>query len=138
MSVLAKADWDSLEALWRRERPKPDYEMLRAPDTGLVMLRGRMGGSGAPFNLGEATVTRCSVRLRGNIYGHAYVMGRNGAHAEVAAIYDALLQVPEHRDRIRAEVLAPLMQDQAERKRQTVSKSAATKVDFFTMVRGED
>ena len=27
------------------------------------MVRGRVGGTGAPFNLGEMSVTRCSVRL---------------------------------------------------------------------------
>lgn len=140
MSVLARADWSSLEKYWVGETPKPSYDVLRAPDTGLVMLRGRMGGSGAPFNLGEATVTRCSIRLRDNvdICGHAYVMGRNAAHAEVAAIYDALLQVPAHHDRIARSVIAPLLQDRERLRQRSASKSAATRVEFFTMVRGED
>ena len=36
----------------------PDHENLREPENGLVMVRGRTGGDGAPFNLGEATVSR--------------------------------------------------------------------------------
>ena len=41
-----------------------DYVELRAAETGLVMLRGRIGGDGDPFNLGEATVTRAAVQIR--------------------------------------------------------------------------
>lgn len=138
MATLAKADWESLEALWTSENPKPSYEYLREPESGLVMLRGRMGGTGAPFNFGEATVTRCSVRLADGTAGHAYVMGRNAAHAEVAAVYDALLQRPGSHDAVQDRVIAPLARRHTERRRQTVAKSAATKVDFFTMARGED
>ena len=39
----------------------PAYDDLRPVETGLVMLRGRIGGDVAPFNLGEATVTRATV-----------------------------------------------------------------------------
>ena len=66
--------------------------MIRPPETGLVMLRGRMGGTGGAFNLGEATVTRCAVRTAKGHEGHAYVMGRNHGHAKIAAVCDALLQ----------------------------------------------
>src|SRR5512139_3658243 len=62
MRLLALAEWTDLEARSRDLAGQP-HDVLRAPETGLVMLRGRMGATGAAFNLGEATVTRCAVRL---------------------------------------------------------------------------
>ena len=53
MAVLAKADWSSLNSAWKNNSIKPDYSYLRKAETGLVMVEGRMGGSGQPFNLGE-------------------------------------------------------------------------------------
>lgn len=138
MAALAKADWPRLEALWSSENLKPDYAFLRAPESGLVMLRGRMGGTGAPFNFGEATVTRCSVQLADGMVGHAYVMGRNHAHAEIAAVCDALMQRPQSHDAIQQHIIAPLLRSHDEQRCAASSKAAATKVDFFTMVRGED
>nr|WP_269812739.1 phosphonate C-P lyase system protein PhnG [Aurantimonas marina] len=61
---------------------------LRAPEAGLVMRRGRIGG-GAPFNLGEACVARASVRLASGEVGHAMVLGRDTDHARLAAFFDA-------------------------------------------------
>lgn len=101
------------------------------------MVRGRMGATGAAFNVGEATVTRCAVKLGDGLEGHAYVLGRNGAHARTAAICDALLQRPEMRGLLVAGVLVPLEQKLLERHMSTAAKAAATKVDFFTMVRGD-
>ena len=66
--------------------------MMRGPEIGLVMLRGRMGATGNAFNVGETTVTRCTVRLASGTEGHAYVQGRNGEHAKRAALCDALFQ----------------------------------------------
>ena len=102
------------------------------------MLRGRMGATGAAFNLGEATVTRCAVRLGDGCEGHAYVMGRNGAHARLAAICDALLQHPENRNAVTEKVITPLEAKLRDRHVEASTKAAATKVDFFTMVRGDD
>lgn len=104
----------------------------------MVMLRGRMGSTGAPFNLGEATVTRCAVRLPGGAEGHAYVLGRDHRHAHIAAVCDALLQQPERHDDVKAAVLDPIARALGERHAVDASKAAATKVDFFTMVRGDD
>lgn len=138
MSVLAKADPERLKALWSAETGQPPYQFVRKPETGLVMLRGRMGGSGAPFNLGEATVTRCAVRTDDGLFGQSYVMGRDAAHAEIAAVYDALLQDADRRDAIMSAVIAPLEETHAGLARERAAKAAATRVDFFTMVRGED
>lgn len=104
----------------------------------MVMLRGRMGSTGAPFNLGEATVTRCAVRLADGEEGHAYVMGRDVRHARLAAICDALLQQPARHDEVKSSVLEPIARMLSARQTADASKAAATKVDFFTMVRGDD
>lgn len=136
MRVLALASWPNLRTL-AAEFLNTKHDVLRAPETGLIMLRGRMGGTGAAFNLGEATVTRCAVRLEANVEGHAYVMGRNGEHAHAAALCDALLQQSAHQEKIFASVVVPLSKVMAVRRETYARKVAATKVDFFTMVRGD-
>ncbi len=115
----------------------PAHDWLRAPEIGAVMVRGRVGAAGSPFNLGEMSVTRCALKLADGAVGHAYVQGRDKAHATRAALVDALMQGAEAA-RIEAEVLAPLRTEEAERRRVRAEKAAATKVEFFTMVRGED
>lgn len=115
----------------------PAHDWARAPETGAVMVRGRMGGSGAPFNLGEMTVTRCALRLATGEVGHAYVQGRDKAHATRAALVDALMQGPRAEE-MRAAVLEPLAAAAKADRAARAGKAAATKVDFFTMVRGED
>lgn len=138
MSVLARAHPASLERIWAREPAPPAYELIRRPETGLVMVRGRAGGSGAPFNLGEVTVTRCAVRLADGTVGHAYVMGSDMRHAEIAAIADALMQREESCGGVAARVIEPLRAEAEARSREAACRSAATRVEFFTMVRGDD
>lgn len=102
------------------------------------MLRGRMGATGAPFNFGETTVTRCAVRLDTGHEGHSYVMGRNAAHARLAAVCDALLQTDENGSRLSERVIVPLEAGLQHDHIESAGKAAATKVEFFTMVRGDD
>ena len=137
MRVLSLSAWNDLEAC-AGDLAGISHDVLRPPETGLVMLRGCMGATGAAFNLGEATVTRCAVRLADGGEGHAYVMGRNGAHAKLAAICDALLQAPERGRDVSEKVIAPLEAKLRARQLEASTKAAATKVDFFTMVRGDD
>jgi len=136
MSLLASAKAERLGKLFPRDR-FPKFIYLRKPETGLVMVRGRLGGTGRPFNIGEATMTRCSIRLADGTIGHAFVMGRSHEHAVSAAVCDALLQGPDGAS-LAEKVMTPLAQERAERERHIALKNAATKVDFFTMVRGED
>ena len=136
MRVLALASWQDLNSC-AQDYFKAQHEMLRAPETGLVMLRGRMGGTGAAFNMGEATVTRCAVRVSGESEGHAYVMGRNTEHALLAAICDGLLQQGSQTAEVMARVIEPLRQTIAAKRETQALKAAATKVDFFTLVRGD-
>jgi alpha-D-ribose 1-methylphosphonate 5-triphosphate synthase subunit PhnG len=134
MSILAKAPPARLAALLP---DLPPHDLLRAPEVGAVMVRGRVGGTGAPFNLGEMTVTRCSVRLPGGTVGHAWVQGRDKDHARRAALADALLQTGAAAE-TEKRVIVPLRAEAAARRAARAAKAAATKVDFFTMVRGED
>ena len=134
MGLLARAKPAHLASLFP-DLPPHDY--LRAPEIGAVMVRGRMGGTGQPFNLGEMTVTRCALRLGSGAVGHAHVQGRDKAHAIRAAVLDAMMQT-DVAEAVRATVLHPLAQDEAQRRATRAAKAAATRVEFFTLVRGED
>jgi len=136
MGLLARADEDALARLWAGMELSPDFTWLRRPEVGMVMLRGRAGATGAPFNLGEMTVTRASLRLADGAVGHAYVQGRGVAHARIAALVDALMQT-DAADSLRTAILTPLAEDETRRRTRRAARAAATKVDFFTMVRGE-
>ncbi len=138
MATLAHAPADEIARLWSEAGLPSEAELLRGPETGLVTVRGRIGGGGAPFNVGEATVTRATVRLPSGKVGHSYALGRDKGKARLAAIADALWQDPAHRGAVETKLAAPLRAaHDAARETQRV-ETAATKVDFFTMVRGED
>jgi len=138
MSVLAQASAIELETAWEGLPDRPEYARVRGPETGLVMVRGRAGGTGVRFNLGEMTVTRCTVLVAGRATGHAYVGGRSLRHAELAAVFDALLQDLVWNGRLDARLVTPLETLQRERRRALAARSAPTRVEFFTVVRGED
>ncbi|MGK7866568.1 phosphonate C-P lyase system protein PhnG [Falsiroseomonas sp. E2-1-a20] len=133
MSILARADATEIVARLEAMPPAPPHRRLRGPETGLVMVRGRAGGDGAPFNLGEMTVTRCAVRLEDGTVGHGYVAGRDVQQAELAALLDALMQDAARRPALEAAVIAPLEAAQAERRAGRARRAAATRVEFFTM-----
>ena len=134
MGLLARANPARLAQLFP---DLPPHDMLRPPEIGAVMVRGRTGATGQPFNLGEMTVTRCALRLASGAVGHAHVQGRDKAHATRAAVLDALLQT-DQASRVTATVLAPLQAEEAARRSTRAARAAATKVEFFTLVRGED
>lgn len=136
MAVLARANVDELETAWDELPAKPDYNLLRAPESGMVMVRARAGGEGQRFNMGEMSVTRCVVTVGDGIQGHAYVAGRDKRHAMLAAVFDAMLQDPRIRADIDERVLNPIRERLSDTQAQTDRKVAATRVDFFTMVRG--
>lgn len=134
MRVLARAG-SQLQAHSQALR-QPEHRYIRPAETGMVMVRGRAGGSGAPFNLGEMTVTRCVVQLADGSTGHSYVAGRNKPHAELAALADALLQGPQWPRWMT--LVDSLEQEQAANRAARAAQSVATRVDFTTLVRGED
>lgn len=135
LSTLAKSGPAELAAAWAEVAAPPAYRPLRTPEIGLVLVRGRMGGAGDAFNLGEMTVTRAAVRLSSGETGVGYVAGRDRRHAETAAVVDAMMQSPALRPLVEAPVVTRLARAQADRKAEAARKAAATKVDFFTMVR---
>ena len=136
MAVLAHAEASEIAARLRN-LSLPDHQDLRTPENGLVMLRGRVGGDGAPFNLGEATVSRAAVRLATGEVGFGYTLGRNGEKARLIALCDALAQSGDFRAAVERDVIAPLREQLMIRRAQAAAETAATKVDFYTMVRGE-
>ncbi|KQT82297.1 phosphonate C-P lyase system protein PhnG [Methylobacterium sp. Leaf465] len=137
MARAGQASADELLAALARAGAAPEAEDLRAPETGLVMVRGRIGGDGRPFNAGEATVTRAAVRLPGGETGFAYHLGRDRARARLAAILDAHWQRPEARPALEA-ALAEIAGRRVEAAQRAARKAAATRVTFFTLARGED
>lgn len=142
LAVLAKASLAELEGAWDALAEKPAYRRLRPGETGLVMLRGRIGGTGQPFNLGEMTMTRAAVQLldaAGEVShaGFGHVAGRSARRAELVALFDALLQNPARHAAVAGDVVAPLAARQQVAKAARGAKVMASKVDFFTMVRGE-
>ena len=136
MSVLARARQDELSVHENRLR-KTGHDLIRAAETGMTLVRGRMGGSGSPFNLGEMTVTRCVVRLTDGRIGYSYLAGRNKRHAELAALADAHLQGND-RQYWMDTLITPLETAQTARLTAHKAEIATTKVEFFTLVRGED
>jgi alpha-D-ribose 1-methylphosphonate 5-triphosphate synthase subunit PhnG len=115
----------------------PDHENLREPENGLVMVRGRIGGDGAAFNLGEATVSRAAVRLSTGEIGFGYTLGRDGAKARMIALCDALVQSEQFAGLVETKVVAPLRAAISARRNRKSAEAAATRVDFYTLVRGE-
>ncbi|SSW69761.1 phosphonate C-P lyase system protein PhnG [Achromobacter agilis] len=138
MRVLALADPGALDDAFCALAGVPAHRTLRPAQTGMAMVRARSGGTGARFNLGEMTVTRCAVTMGEGVVGVAYVQGRSLRHAEQAAVADALLQLPEWRETVQAQLIAPLARQHADKVARQARVAAQTKVEFFTVVRGED
>ena len=136
MTILAKSSVVDLEQQIKTLGRLPKYTFLRQPEIGLAMVRGRAGGTGEAFNLGEMTVTRCVIKMS-NIKGFGYVGGRSKRHAELAAVCDGLLQQEEWFSQVRDRVIQPLKQKLSDRQQKQQSQTEATKVEFFTMLRGE-
>ncbi len=155
--ALAETAWleDCLvtlsQALMAAKMPVPSYSIVRAPETGLIMARGRVGNTGDAFNVGEVMVTRCVVCLNEDgasgtpdqdqdqgFLGYAWVMGEKPRHAEIAALLDALWLREAYASLMEMHVAPILMQRRMDKEEAEAHAVAKTKVDFFTMVRGED
>jgi len=135
MCVLARAG-NGLAA-YESALKETEYSLIRAPEIGMTLVRGRMGGTGSPFNLGEMSVTRCVVRLTDGRTGYSYVAGRDKQHAELAALADAHLQGVEQPHWL-SRLIEPLAAAQQHQQAAKAAETATTQVEFFTLVRGED
>ncbi|MDR1049990.1 MAG: phosphonate C-P lyase system protein PhnG [Deltaproteobacteria bacterium] len=134
--AVALAEDGELRALLDGLGELPPFEYLRRPGRGLVMLRGRAGGTGRPFNLGEAAATRCSIKILGRA-GHGCCLGDDPARALAAALADGLLQDGGHAGRILS--LAGRLEELIGRRRALADRRAQkTKVEFFTLARGDN
>lgn len=138
LRILVEAEAGDLARRIAALGPLPAWHRLRRSEIGLVMVRGRIGGEGAPFNLGEATATRCAIALETGETGFGYLLGRDALKGEAIALLDALSQRPEWCARIESEIVAPIAEATRRADAALAAKAAATRVDFFTMVRGED
>ncbi len=138
MSLVARSRLADIEAAWAALGEVPAHAFLRAPETGLAMVRARAGGDGDKFNLGEMTLTRCVVRLASGETGVGYVQGRSARHAELAALADALAVHPAWAERIEHGLLRPLAARLASRDQVARARAASSRVEFFTMERGAE
>jgi alpha-D-ribose 1-methylphosphonate 5-triphosphate synthase subunit PhnG len=137
MAVLARATAGEINAILEAHGGLPEYTVMKDAQVGTVMIEGRAGGTGQRFNLGEATTTRCVVRLRDGILGVSYALGSDRRKALLAALLDGRLQQRRPNHALMACVSALASRQQATR--QCASrKAASTKVDFFTLARGDE
>lgn len=137
LAVLARTSRQRLESAFAGLAPAPRYRVLKPAEAGLVMVRGRAGGTGARFNLGEMTVTRAAIALEEGPVGVGYVPGRDRRQAELVAVFDALLQLDDRRAQLMAALIEPQAAAMDAARATRAAKVAATRVSFFTMVRGE-
>ncbi|WP_352496107.1 MULTISPECIES: phosphonate C-P lyase system protein PhnG [unclassified Mesorhizobium] len=138
MAIVARASRAELEQAFADLAVAPQFKWLRRPENGLVLVRGRAGGTGSPFNLGEVTMTRCALKLADGTTGFAFVMGRDQRHAELAAVFDALLQKSDDTAARAFQFVAQFSQAQATSGDLKSRKAASTRVNFFAMARGTD
>ena len=136
LSILAKANDDFLVKIFNQSSLSESYIWLRKPEIGTVMVQGRMGAVGDQFNLGEITVTRCSLKIKGGVVGHGYSKGRNKEKVKIIALCDALSQTSKVK-KVKKYILEPLEIEEKKNKKVEKEKAEATKVDFFTMARGD-
>ena len=137
LAVLARASQEDLAACLPTLGPLPEVHTIRPPEVGMMMVRGRIGGTGNPFNLGEASVVRCAVRVGEGPLGVSCALGRDKPRAKLAALFDALLQDPQQHDHLQQTLIEPLAQAQQRQRQSRQQQVADSKVEFFTLVRGE-
>jgi alpha-D-ribose 1-methylphosphonate 5-triphosphate synthase subunit PhnG len=138
MAALALAPETRLREAWESLSDQPQYKIVRGPETGLVMVRARAGNSGERFNLGEMTVTRCTVNVGDGVMGHAFITGLNHEHARLAAVFDALLQLPGRGEVLRRTLISPLQKERQRHLARRKGEVQSSRVDFFTLVRGDE
>lgn len=138
MTLLAESPVAAIENHWN-SLPHPPFQWIRRPEYGSAMVRGRASGTGARFNLGDVTVTRCTLQIGTGEIGVSYVMGRNKRHAALAALFDAMLQ---HEQEAGQQAVARCMADLAEERRHRhhaiARETLGSRVDFTMLSRGGD
>lgn len=137
LAVLARISTADLERSWGALEVKPSYVAARNPQIGMMMGEARAGGTGGRFNLGHISVSRAVMRLDSGEVGVGYCLGHNERKAALIALFDALLQTSRH-DEILQTLIEPQRREQQADRETRSRKAASSKVDFFTMVRGDN
>jgi alpha-D-ribose 1-methylphosphonate 5-triphosphate synthase subunit PhnG len=137
MQLLADADIQDLKTEYDRLETPVDRSFLIPPETGMVMVQGKADGTGQSFCIGEMTVTRCMVQVMDRIQGYAMVPGSDPDHAQLAALFDALLQIPAFHDRLMNTLIRTLETKDGQRRQTLAEEVSDTTVEFFTLTRGE-
>ena len=138
LSILAHSSASALLQHWQALHLNPRFTLIRPAEIGLTRLMARMGATGQRFVMGDATVTRAVVQLEDGTLGYSYVLGRDKAHAERCALIDALLQQPQSHALLTEQLITPLAAQREEQRQLRAREIASSKVDFFTLVRGDN
>lgn len=137
LSLMATCDKERIFSLWQDSQIKVDFGLIRDAEVGAVMVKARQGSNGDAFHFSEMSLTRCSVRLESGEIGHGYHQGRSKKAAKIVALCDALAQTKTYPE-IEKKIFNPLNEARRKRREMIRKRADATKVDFFTLVRGED
>ena len=138
MSILARASYQDVLTLWNKNPIELEYSIIREPEIGMVQIRGKMGNVGDKFNVGDATMTRASVLLETGEIGHCYMLGRNVKQALLASRIDAVMQIEKYKDMLNIQIINPLENIYKTTKQKQKKEAQTSKVDFFTLERGEE
>jgi len=137
LATLANTESQALVSAWRALEIEPEYTLLKQPEIGMVMVKAKTGGNGSPFNMGEMTVTRTVLQLHSHEMGYGYTAGRDKDKSLTIALIDACYQVEGWQEQIEEKLVQPLRKDLQQARSQHQETVDRTKVNFFTMVRGE-
>lgn len=138
IKILSNSQYENIAQLWQQTGIKADYQTIREPEIGLVQIQGRIHGKGKRFYIGDATITRCVIKLDNNHYGYSYLLGRDKTKSILCAVIDGLLQSENYKEQIINTVIEPLREIYLNIRKHNHDMTQTTKVDFFTLVRGED
>lgn len=137
LSILAKASLVTMRKYWESIGANATFVFLKKPEVGMAMVRAQAGGGSEDFNMGEMTMTRCVVRLDSEEIGYGFVAGRSKKKSELIAIIDASWQTESLKKIIEEKIIDPLYRLQIYREQKVAEDTKTSKVNFFTMVRGE-
>jgi len=137
IALLAKADPFLLKKAEKQLGKGIEYAYITKPETGMIMVRARADNKKSGFCLGEISVTKCILKIEKKIMGYAMVMGSDHDHAKNAALFDGLLQIPEYSSKLMQTLIPELKKISRNEKKKQAKQNQDTKVEFFTMKRGE-
>lgn len=116
----------------------PEYELIRTPETGLVQPVPAWAVS-ATASLPATPPLPAQRYARLTVPSvYSWILGRDRPHAERCAAIDALLQSPRHFHTLMETLITPLEALRSARIEARRAEVNASRVDFFTTVRGDN